>query len=119
MDARVRHLCPAAAGAGSQAQHRGCLPATAVYHHIGGFKPIGPGMLLRPDFYVGWLVGGALHRRHARNPSLARPRRVSARDVAMSPARCFQLRRTQTSFFPAGLPGRALRPYKALVMPVA
>ena len=30
--------------------------ATAVYHHIGGFKLVGPGMMLWPGFYVGLIA---------------------------------------------------------------
>jgi len=95
--------------------------ATAVYHHIGGFKLIGPGMMLWPSFYVGWLgwaalnMVGTLATRHWRAPATFGPRDVAI-VVGTVLFSCVAL---QTAFFPAGLPAaRLLDVYKALVMPV-
>jgi D-alanyl-lipoteichoic acid acyltransferase DltB (MBOAT superfamily) len=94
--------------------------ATAVYHHIGGFKLVGPGMMLWFDFYVGWLgwaalnMLGTLWTRHWRAPATFRPRDVAI-VVGTVLFSCVALQR---AFFPAGGPaGRLLDVYKALVIP--
>jgi len=79
--------------------------ATAVYHHIGGLKLIGPAPMLWLDFYVGWLgwaalnTVGTLATRKLRPPATIGPREVAV-IVATLLFSCVAL---QTAFFPAGL----------------
>jgi hypothetical protein len=95
--------------------------ATAVYHHIGGFKLIGPGLLLWFDFYVGWLgwaalnTAGTLATRRWRTPVTIGPRELAV-IVATLLFSCVAL---QTAFFPAGLAWpRLFDVYRALFVPV-
>lgn len=91
---------------------------TAVYHHVGGLKLFGPGLILWPDFYLGWLgwaalnTVGTLATRHLRPPPAFGPR-----DVAVAAATLlFSCVALQTAFFPAGLTWqRLVAIYRALV----
>src|SRR5262249_57890521 len=44
--------------------------ATAVYHHIGGLKLLGPSLITMPSFYLGWLGGATIN---TGGPLLTRP----------------------------------------------
>jgi D-alanyl-lipoteichoic acid acyltransferase DltB (MBOAT superfamily) len=91
--------------------------ATAVYHHIGGLKLIGPALILWFDFYLGWLgwaalnTVGTLATRHLRRPPAMGPREIAV-VVATLLFSCVAL---QTAFFPAGLTWQKLvHVYRAL-----
>jgi D-alanyl-lipoteichoic acid acyltransferase DltB (MBOAT superfamily) len=79
--------------------------ATAVYHHIGGLKLLGPALITMPSFYLGWLgwaainTVGTLVTRHWH-----RPERTGWRDVAIIVA-TFLVSSValQTAFLPAGM----------------
>jgi D-alanyl-lipoteichoic acid acyltransferase DltB (MBOAT superfamily) len=91
--------------------------ATAVYHHIGGLKLIGPALILWFEFYLGWLgwaalnTAGTLATRHWRRPATMGPRELAV-VVATLLFSCVAL---QTAFFPAGLPwAKLVHVYRAL-----
>ena len=92
--------------------------ATAVYHHIGGLKLLGPTPILWLNFYLGWLGWAALNTAGTlATRRLHRPAALGARDLAIIVASfLFSCVALQTAFFPAGLgAGRLLAVYRALV----
>lgn len=79
--------------------------ATAVYHHIGGLKLIGPALIWSFDFYLGWLGWAALNTVGTlATRRWRRPATVGVRDLAVvAGTLLFSCVALQTAFFPAGL----------------
>jgi hypothetical protein len=58
--------------------------ATAVYHHIGGLKLLGPALILWFDFYIGWLGWAALNTAGTlATRKLGRPTTIGPRELAV------------------------------------
>jgi D-alanyl-lipoteichoic acid acyltransferase DltB (MBOAT superfamily) len=76
--------------------------ATAVYHHLGGLKLLGPALIGSFDFYLGWLgwaalnTVGTLATRHLRRPATLGPREIAV-IVTTTP---LQLRRAADRLLP-------------------
>ncbi|MGH7894355.1 MAG: MBOAT family O-acyltransferase [Candidatus Binatia bacterium] len=84
--------------------------ATAVYHHIGGFKLLGPALMTSPTFYLGWLgwaainTVGTLATRRWQRPDTLGPRAIAVM-VATFLVSSVAL---QTAFLPPGMSWRTL-----------
>lgn len=92
--------------------------ATALYHHVGGLKLLGPALIAWPSFYLGWLgwaflnTVGTLATRRWTRPDALDPKGVAI-IVASFLFSCVAL---QTAFLPAGLSwGPLAAIYRALV----
>ena len=91
--------------------------ATAVYHHIGGLKLIGPTLILWFDFYLGWLGWAALNTVGTlATRRWKRPATMGAREIAViAGTLLFSCVALQTAFFPVGLTWpKLLHVYRAL-----
>jgi D-alanyl-lipoteichoic acid acyltransferase DltB (MBOAT superfamily) len=90
--------------------------ATAVYHHVGGLKLIGPTPILWPGFYVGWLGWAVLNTVGTlATRKLERPTTIGPYEVAVIAATLlFSCVALQTAFLPAGLAGKLVDIYRAL-----
>ncbi len=77
--------------------------ATAVYHHLGGLKLVGPLPILWFGFYLGWLgwaalnTVGTLATRHLHHPTTIGPRELAGIVATF----LFNSVALQTAFFPA------------------
>jgi hypothetical protein len=85
--------------------------ATALYHHLGGLKLLGPAPILWPSFYLGWLAWAALNTAGTLGTRRWAPPEgaLGARDVAIiAGSFLFSCVALQTAFLPAGLGWAAL-----------
>ena len=92
--------------------------ATAVYHHLGGLKLLGPGLLLSPAFYAGWLLWAAWNTPTTIASRTWRPpaQWTTATVAVMLATFLFEAMTLQTAFLPAGTElGRLMTIYRHLL----
>ena len=92
--------------------------ATAIYHHLGGLKLLGPGLLFSPAFYAGWLLWAVWNTPTTIVSRTWRPpgQWTIATVGVMVATFLFEAMTLQTAFLPAGTElGRLVTIYRRLL----